>query len=135
MELFAERQNTKNLKTELAKEKDEAVNKFKEEMQDGFLKVFWEPTDLECSVCHEIFVEATTINCGHTFCRYCLDKWQENMSNCPLCRTDIEQKVAVRILDEFVDKMYNQLASNREQEARTSLKEERSGEGNEGGGG
>ena len=43
LELFAERQNTKNLKTELAKEKDEAVNKFKEEMQNGFLKVFWEP--------------------------------------------------------------------------------------------
>ena len=125
--LNSERQNTKNLKTELAKEKDEEVNKFKQEMQTEFLKVFWEPTELECSVCNEIFVEATTVNCGHTFCHYCLDKWQRNRQNsdCPLCRTEIKHKVAVRVLDEFLDKMYNQLASRQEQAARTSLKKTR----------
>ena len=73
-------------------------------------------------------MKATTINCGHTFCEYCLHEWQKNKSNCPLCRTPIYHKVAVRILDEFVDNLYQQLASEDGLAARASLKLRREAE-------
>ena len=128
-ELASERQNNKNLKTELAKEKDEFEKKFKEEvtkMSHNFRELT--ESQLQCSVCSEVIVEATTINCGHTFYEYCLHEWQKNQSNCPLCRTEIEHKVAVRILDEFADKLYLQLASEDGLAARASLKLRREAE-------
>ena len=85
-------------------------------------------SQLQCTVCCEVIVEANTINCGHTFCEYCLHKWQKKKSNCPLCRTPIYHKVAVRILDEFVDNLYRQLASEDGLAARASLKLRREAE-------
>ena len=63
-------------------------------------------TELQCAVCSEVFMNATTINCGHTFCKSCIDKWQQQKSNCPVCRTDIKHTVTVKMLDQFVDKIY-----------------------------
>ena len=82
-------------------------------------------TELQCSVCSEVFMEATTINCGHTFCDYCIHKWTTQNSTCPMCRTEIKHMVPVKTLDQFVDKMYGQFVSEAGQAARTSLKEER----------
>ena len=79
-------------------------------------------SQLQCPVCSEVIVGATTINCGHTFCEFCLREWQKKKSNCPLCRTDIKHKVAVRILDEFTDKLYQQLTNEDGLEERASLK-------------
>ena len=68
-------------------------------------------TELQCSVCSEVFTEATTLSCGHTFCKHCIHEWQKQKSNCPVCRSDIKNMVAVKTLDQFVDKMYLQLDS------------------------
>ena len=81
--------------------------------------------ELQCAVCHEVFINATTISCGHTFCKSCIDRWQQQKSNCPVCRTEIKNWVAVQTLDQFVDKMYDQFVSEGGQAARTSLKNER----------
>ena len=78
-----------------------------------------------CSVCSEVFIDAKTINCGHTFCSYCIYRWKHQKSNCPVCRTEIKHWVAVQTLDQFVDKMYDQFVSEGGQAARTSLKNER----------
>lgn len=43
----------------------------------------------ECTICFE---ELTSLNsvklegCDHLFCRECIIKWDENKSNCPMCR-------------------------------------------------
>ena len=63
-------------------------------------------TELQCAVCYGVFMEATTINCGHTFCKNCIHEWQKKKSNCPVCRTDIKHMVAVKTMDNFVDKIY-----------------------------
>ena len=113
--LYSEKEKTMKLKNDLAIEKEE-VEKFKDE-----IRVMSE-SQLQCSVCSEVIVGANTINCGHTFCEYCLHEWQKKKSNCPLCRTDIKHKVAVRILDEFTDKLYQHLANEDGLAARASLK-------------
>ncbi|XP_071494390.1 uncharacterized protein [Diadema antillarum] len=47
--------------------------------------------NLNCPLCTDIFEEATLLNCGHTFCRKCLVKYDEfhpdcNDMLCPLCQ-------------------------------------------------
>ena len=34
-------------------------------------------TQLQCAVCNELFVEAVSINCGHTFCNFCIGQWRK----------------------------------------------------------
>ena len=64
-------------------------------MMDNFRELA--ETQLQCAVCSEVFVEATAINCGHTFCHFCIHEWKKKKSNCPVCRTDIKQIVAVKV--------------------------------------
>lgn len=44
--------------------------------------------DLQCSCCFELMVEPTTLNCGHSFCRFCLAQWwhASRHCTCPECR-------------------------------------------------
>lgn len=44
--------------------------------------------DFQCSCCFELMVEPTTLNCGHSFCRFCLAKWwnASRHNTCPECR-------------------------------------------------
>ncbi|KAJ7386281.1 hypothetical protein OS493_010686 [Desmophyllum pertusum] len=44
--------------------------------------------DLQCSCCFELMVEPTTLNCGHSFCRFCLARWwhASRHCTCPECR-------------------------------------------------
>ena len=47
---------------------------------------------LLCSICTDVFEDATLLKCGHTFCRQCLvsyDQYQRHVEDaipCPLCR-------------------------------------------------
>ena len=66
-----------------------------QDMMDNFRELA--ETQLQCAVCSEVFVEATAINCGHTFCHFCIHEWKKKKSNCPVCRTDIKQMVAVKV--------------------------------------
>lgn len=47
---------------------------------------------LMCPICHVPFVDPVVLDCDHTFCRLCLDEYQEGANNsprntCPSCRT------------------------------------------------
>merc|ERR1719228_262340 len=95
-----------------------------QDMMDNFKELA--ETQLQCAVCSELFVEATSINCGHTFCNYCISEWKKKKANCPVCRTDIKQMVQCKILDEYVDKVYDQFVGEGGKIQRQTLKEERS---------
>ena len=38
------------------------------------------------------------MNCGHTFCHYCITQWRKKKANCPVCRTDITQIVQCKVI-------------------------------------
>ncbi|KFG61816.1 FHA domain-containing protein [Toxoplasma gondii RUB] len=42
--------------------------------------------ELTCSICLELLQLPVTINCGHTFCRYCISHNKMSRRSCPLCR-------------------------------------------------
>merc|ERR1712025_1530588 len=94
-----------------------------QDMMDNFRELA--ETQLQCAVCSELYVEATSINCGHTFCNYCITEWMKKKANCPVCRTDIKQSTQCKVLDEYVDKVYDQFVGEGGKVQRQSLKDER----------
>ena len=83
-------------------------------------------TEFQCPICNEVFIEATTTNCGHTFCHFCIHKWMQlGHENCPVCRMKVTQKVAIKTLDNYTDKVYEQCESETRRAERSTLKEER----------
>ncbi|XP_046418155.1 E3 ubiquitin-protein ligase RNF8-like isoform X1 [Neodiprion fabricii] len=79
---------------------------------------------LTCSICSELFVKATTLNCTHTFCQYCIDTWEKKKKECPVCRTGIIAMNRSLVLDNFIDKMVENL-SVEYKKRRTDIVEER----------
>ena len=50
-----------------------------------------EPSNMECTVCHEHFTLPKFLPCGHLLCRHCLVSWLKSQpeANCPVCRCAI----------------------------------------------
>ncbi|XP_070205975.1 E3 ubiquitin-protein ligase TRIM33-like [Littorina saxatilis] len=50
-----------------------------------------EPDDMDCSVCHEQYVQPKLLPCGHLLCHHCLLSWLQSQDQalCPLCRCAI----------------------------------------------
>ncbi|KAL0880862.1 hypothetical protein ABMA27_002045 [Loxostege sticticalis] len=65
--------------------------------------------ELQCSICAELFVAATTLNCSHTFCKYCITMWKKKKKDCPICRTAITSECKSLVLDSFIEKMVQSL--------------------------
>ena len=68
-----------------------------QDMLDNFRELA--ETQLQCAVCSELFVEAVSVNCGHTFCHYCIYQWKKKKANCPVCRADIKQMASCKVMD------------------------------------
>ena len=45
---------------------------------------------MQCPICMEVFIMATSTNCGHTFCQDCILNWKKKNKLCPTCRTKVE---------------------------------------------
>jgi len=93
------------------------------DMMDNFRELA--ETQLQCGICTELFVDAVSINCGHTFCDYCITEWRKKKNNCPVCRTNIRAANPCKVLDEYSDKVYEQFVSEGGKQARAVLKEDR----------
>jgi hypothetical protein len=50
-----------------------------------------------CPICHDGFVQASTLHCGHSFCKMCIDRWLCECHSCPVCRVQVV-KAPVRAL-------------------------------------
>jgi len=57
--------------------------------QSGGRDSNWTPADVTCPVCMELYSKPVNLNCGHTFCRSCLQASRLRCNKCPLCREDI----------------------------------------------
>ena len=46
--------------------------------------------ELTCSVCLQLFLEACTLECAHSFCRACIHDWLKRNDECPACREQVK---------------------------------------------
>lgn len=61
--------------------------------------------ELQCSICTELFIKATTLNCSHSFCKHCLEEWRRKSNKCPICRSKITTANPTIVLDNFIAKV------------------------------
>ena len=80
-------------------------------------------TILQCPICMEIFIIATSINCGHTFCRDCILDWKKKAKTCPVCRARINQMASSTALDQFITEMFGLLDQEGLQRRREFVRE------------
>ena len=73
-----------------------------------------EPSNMECTVCHEHFTLPKLLPCGHLLCRHCLVSWLKSQpeANCPLCRCAIvdRKERKARSLEDIADGFPTDLA-------------------------
>jgi hypothetical protein len=78
---------------------------------------------LTCSICSELFIRAMTLNCMHTFCRFCIDSWIKRRKECPNCRTSIVSMTRSLVLDNFIDKMLESLTPEQMQKRKQLIED------------
>ncbi|XP_059149559.1 uncharacterized protein LOC131936535 isoform X2 [Physella acuta] len=77
--------------------------------------------ELNCSICNELFIAATSLNCSHVFCKFCISKWMKQKKECPNCRTIITTQIQILALDNYIDKMVDQLSEDRKTQRKTLI--------------
>ncbi|XP_054264863.1 E3 ubiquitin-protein ligase rnf8-like isoform X1 [Macrosteles quadrilineatus] len=99
------------------KEKEEQEEKVKREI-DGL------EDDLMCSICAELYIEPTALNCGHMFCKQCITEWSKKKKICPMCRANIVTTVRIFNMDSVIQRNIR-LMSEEAQSRREALITER----------
>lgn len=127
----AEAEEELQQKMEEAKQKEQAAraaatSEMSQQMMNNLEELM--EAELVCSICSEYFVQATTLNCSHTYCAACISQWlqQQGTPKCPHCRAEVTSRVGSLVLDNYIDRVVEQMGD----EAKTSrkkLKEERKG--------
>ncbi|XP_065814885.1 LON peptidase N-terminal domain and RING finger protein 3 [Labrus bergylta] len=87
VEVEGARQQRKRSKSEL----EEVTGSMSPDVRD-----FFDPADLECSLCMRLFYEPVTTPCGHTFCLRCLERCLDHNPKCPLCKAELSEYLVKR---------------------------------------
>ena len=78
--------------------------------------------------CYHSFVyfQATALNCTHSFCALCIRQWLAVKKECPNCRTAVTSQMRSIVLDNYIDRMVEQLSAEMK-DRRKQLVAERKG--------
>ncbi|SBS86997.1 zinc finger protein, putative [Plasmodium ovale curtisi] len=63
--------------------------------------------ELTCPICLDYFYLPVTMNCGHTFCRYCIGHNKLHGKNCPLCRQTLGNSSCINTVISNLVRIYN----------------------------
>ncbi len=55
-------------------------------------------------------LQATSLNCSHSYCELCIEQWMEVKKECPVCRAPITSHLRSIVLDSYIDKMVEHLS-------------------------
>ena len=92
------------------------------DMKDTLTKNF------SCTICHEIFINPSVINCGDTFCYQCIKKWRRQkrkQARCPLCRERIRKISPNPGKNGIIEDCISNFFTTEEKYSRTALIKER----------
>lgn len=91
----------------------EQLLKVKEDILENFTDLM--EAELQCSICAELFIEATTLGCSHSFCNSCVEEWLKRNNICPNCRCAVTTKSRSIVLDSYIDQMVEHLSDDLKQ--------------------
>jgi hypothetical protein len=91
------------LKVELATSHSES-RVFQEELYKKLMEVL--EHEFSCCICNEVFIQATVIDCGHTFCGHCISEWVKRKMECPNCRKPVKLQVKHVEMENFITKLH-----------------------------
>ncbi|ELT95456.1 hypothetical protein CAPTEDRAFT_202625 [Capitella teleta] len=114
----------KDTKSESAKQKGEMLEA-REELLRNFANLM--ETELQCSICNELLIQATSLNCSHSFCSMCISEWMAVKKECPVCRAAITSHLKAIVLDSYIDRMVEHFSDDMK-ELRKTLVAERKAE-------
>jgi len=84
---------------------------------------------LKCQICYEYMHTPLQIECGHSFCGSCLDKWHRDNNNCPLCRRLITRKpMHNSALEKFITNFFTEEADKNDLATRKKMHETKKNE-------
>ncbi|XP_026543588.1 LON peptidase N-terminal domain and RING finger protein 3 isoform X1 [Notechis scutatus] len=66
--------------------------------ENGIAFDYVNPSDMECALCMRLFYEPVTTPCGHTFCLRCLERCLDHNPQCPLCKDNLLECLAMKKL-------------------------------------
>ncbi|XP_026097055.1 E3 ubiquitin-protein ligase rnf8-like isoform X1 [Carassius auratus] len=122
---FKEVLQAKDKELEVTKEEKEKAKAQKEEVVTQMTEVL--ESELQCSICSELFIEAVTLNCAHSFCQHCIREWRKRKDKCPMCWQNITSQTRSLVLDNCIDRMVENLSADM-RERRLALINERKGQ-------
>ena len=66
---------------------------------------------LKCKKCNLLFISPMTLNCGHTFCQFCLNqhKKAKNGNSCPDCKTVITTQTTSIVIENVVKEILGEM--------------------------
>ncbi|KAK2168241.1 hypothetical protein LSH36_19g10003 [Paralvinella palmiformis] len=80
-------------------------------------------SEFVCAICSELFIQATSLNCSHSFCRLCIDKWLTQKNECPACRQTVTSRVRSIVLDNYINRLMEILSDQTQAQRKISLVE------------
>jgi len=82
-------------------------------------------SELVCSICQDWVIHASSLECGHMFCRECIDRWlAQKKFLCPVCRAEVKQiPVPARTLDVIVEKTIQRCEEKEKKDFKKRLKD------------
>lgn len=94
-------------------------------LRENLLKNFSQTleTELQCSICNELFVKAMTLTCSHSFCQFCINEWRKKKNECPMCRQVITFIAPSVVLDNYIDKVVETFTTELKDRRQSLLKE------------
>ena len=75
--------------------------------------------EFTCVICQELFINAYTLPCAHSFCEWCIKEWMKRKGHkdCPICRKKItSEPVHSLALDNAVSKLVEKLSPDEQKE-------------------
>ena len=113
MELQSFRQDNQKHLDEAAKSKEQVLSNIAQLME----------SELQCSICNELFVKATSLGCSHSFCAVCIGQWMRVKKVCPVCRAPVTEKMSSIVLDSYIERMVEELTPDMLQKRRKLVAE------------
>ncbi|CAL8129574.1 unnamed protein product [Orchesella dallaii] len=82
--------------------------------------------ELKCGICRQTFINPTVTNCGHTFCRFCINESQWTRKYCPMCNRFVINVTRNYEVISLLDKIASQLPAEakKAREAQLTTREE-----------